>query len=921
MRIYFSSAVLRFTWILLIIFLFGFIVKSNQPEMIGDSISPVITEFMAANSSGLLDEDNDFSDWIEIYNPTEDTIQIQGWFLTDDVTNPVKWIFPEYKLAPDTFLIVFLSGKAKEYTGGNIHANFRLDASGEYIALIKPDGITKAWYFTGVYPKQYDNVSYATIDGKYKYTSTPTPGEDNIEGIFFPEPVISVPHGFYTDTIDVEITSLSESGDIFYTLDGTSPIEGNKIKYTEPLHFDSTALLRAVVMNEGVDTGISITQSYIYLEHVLKQPELPKGYPEMWGPYTESYFEEYAEGDYEMDPEIVNDPEYKDSMVLSLLSIPSISIVTNKDHFFLDTIDDELGGIYIYTGPPITDTISGLGKEWERPASVEYIIPNSSDGFQVNCGVQLNGGHSRRPEKCPKHSIRLLFKNEYGPVRLDYNFFDDENAAISFDRLILRGGFNNTWSHWDRGQRERAQFIHDSWGKDTQLAMGHVAAHNKFAHLYINGLYWGLYNISERIDDEFLQSYYGGNDEDYDVIKDYTEPLRGNLEAWRSMGELLDTALFTEEIYQRLLGNNPDGTPNPEYEVYVDPISIIDYMLINFYAGNTDWDYHNWISARNRADPGTGFKFFIWDAEHIFEGLNHNVTGKYNHDCPSWVFNKMLQSEEFKKLLEERINLHFYNDGVLTPHSVIERWQRRVEEVRLAVMGESARWGDYRVYSPYNLHEDWNDEYEYLMSTYFPQRTAVVLEQLKEAGMFPEVQPPIFSKDGGIVEKGFQLSLSSNIGTIFYTLDGTDPKNENGSYAPGAIMYVPGRIVIDTNITVTARTQYGNEWSVITSESFQVETTGIESGQITINNIDVVNIFPNPSTKTVNIEYYLIGNSEVSISIYNSNGLLIEKFFKGFENNGWHMVSYEIEDLAEGIYIIQILDGQHVKNQKMVIRR
>ena len=141
------------------------------------------------------------------------------------------------------------------------------------------------------------------------------------------------------------------------------------------------------------------------------------------------------------------------------------------------------------------------------------------------------------PEKSPKHSFRVVFRGEYGYSKLNYPFFG-EDATDKINSITFRAGFCNTWYHWDHGQRNRTQYIRDSWGKDAQLAMGDPGAHTNYVHLYLNGIYWGLYNPTERIDDDFGEAYLGGNKEDYDVIKDYTEPLEGNLDAWNEMVSL-----------------------------------------------------------------------------------------------------------------------------------------------------------------------------------------------------------------------------------------------------------------------------------------------------------------------------------------------------------------------------------------------
>ncbi len=123
----------------------------------------IITEFMAVNSSGLRDEDNAFSDWIEIYNTAGVNVNAAGWSLTDNAAQLTKWQFPSTNIAPNSFVIVFASGKNRRVPGAPLHANFSLAAGGEYLALIRPDGVTKATEFAPQFPNQYQNLSYGFI--------------------------------------------------------------------------------------------------------------------------------------------------------------------------------------------------------------------------------------------------------------------------------------------------------------------------------------------------------------------------------------------------------------------------------------------------------------------------------------------------------------------------------------------------------------------------------------------------------------------------------------------------------------------------------------------------------------------------------------------------------------------------------------
>ena len=121
---------------------------------------------------------------------------------------------------------------------------------------------------------------------------------------------------------------------------------------------------------------------------------------------------------------------------------------------------------------------------------------------------------------------------------------------------------------------------------------------------------------------------------DFDVIKDYSEAVDGDITAWNKMISMANAGLMQNEAYQLIQGKNPDGTSNPELEAMVDVVSLADYMILNFYAGNWDWDHHNWVAIRNRVTPGRGFQFFTWDAEHTVESLTANILSENNDKMP-----------------------------------------------------------------------------------------------------------------------------------------------------------------------------------------------------------------------------------------------------------------------------------------------
>ncbi|UCH13727.1 MAG: CotH kinase family protein [Bacteroidales bacterium] len=923
MNKFFSKSVFRLS--LLVIICNYFVInelhgmRASAVEL--DTNNPQITEFMALNTSVLADDDMDYSDWIEIYNPASEPVNLKGWFLTDNSDNRDKWEIPGVILAPDSFLVIFASGKDRADSSKILHTNFKLSGSGEYLALVKPDGITVVSSYGENFPAQYTNISYGVFDDEFVYFNNPTPGAVNVSSTFLTPPVFSVTRGLYNEPFNVDITSSLQDATILYTTNGSTPDQENGEIYTGPVNIKTTTPLRAVALKAGYDTSNIVTHTYIFLDSVLNQPNNPPGYPSTWGPYAQ--IDDTAIADYEMDPEICKHPDYSGLMIPAFLSIPTISIVTDIDNLFSKDTAADKGGIYIYTGPPT----GGLGLGWERPASAEYILPDETEGFHVNCALRLQGGHSRLPEKSPKHSFRLVFTSEYGPSKLNYPLFSEEGATDKFNTITFRGGFCNSWHHWSSYQRVLAQYIRDSWAKDTQHDMNRISAHNNFAHLYLNGLYWGLYNPSERLDREFMESYLGGDEDDYDVIKDYTEVVDGNLDAWNTMMSLANSGLSDDESYQRIQGNSADGTPNAEYENLLDVENLIDYIIVNFYGGNTDWDHHNWAAARNRIEPGKGFRFFSWDAEHILEDLSTNVTSMNNDNCPSRLFQKLRENDEFRLLFADHVNLHFFNGGVLTPEAAAERWMKRAEEIDLAVICESARWGDYRrdvhqyrskPYYLYTKNDFWLIEQERLINEYFPERTQVVLNQFKNNGLYPEIEAPVFNKHGGEIYPGFNLEMSCTSGKIYYTLNNTDPRITGGDISTDAIAYNAAPVIINNDITVKARTRNGSSWSALTAADFTIDyIMGIEQAKLK-DKKEISRCFPNPFSDFTTIFYNLQEAGNIEISIFSVDGRLITTLFSGYHQAGSYSIVWRPSELESGVYFYIISSNQLRETGKLM---
>jgi hypothetical protein len=597
-----------------------------------------------------------------------------------------------------------------------------------------------------------------------RYFAAATPGKFNVSGSvnFVADTQFSHDRGFYDTPFSVTITTETQGAIIHYTTDGNAPSEVEGYEYTGPIPINTTTCLRAMAFKPGwISTNVD-TQTYIFLYDVIHQPSNPPGFPAVWSSTT---------ADYEMDPDVVSDSRYLNLMIESLLSIPTMSLVTNTDYLF--------GPSGIYSNP-WSEGIAG-----ERPTSVEWFNPDGTTGFQIDAGLRIYGGAFRGMDLTRKKTFRLLFKRNYGPTKLEYPLFG-EDAADKFDTIILRGGANDAWNNWGGGN---TQYIVDEFMRRTQLALGNPSAHGTFVHLYVNGLYWGLYNPVERPDESFAATYFGGDKEDWDSIHDGVA-VNGDATTWSQMLNSCTAGLSSNEAYQEIQGNNPDGTKNPAYDDLLDVDNYIDYMFSNLWGGTGDWPWHNWYTGCLRPPNATGFKFFNWDSEGaiiVWSDLNTNTTGA--SDGAAVPYNALRQNTEFRLLFADHTQRHLFNNGPAAPAASYARYKELADQVELAIISESARWGDMASGTPYTLAH-WQARRDYILSTYMPQRPAVVLQQLRGAGLYPNVDAPVFYINGLYQHGGHILptdvfSMTAKTGTIYYTLDGTDPRTPAWQSPPG----------------------------------------------------------------------------------------------------------------------------------------
>ena len=634
--------------------------------------SVLINEFVSSNDGGLLDEDGDAEDWIELYNPSDVAQSLDGWSLTDNADLPAKWIFPDVTMEAGSFLIVFASGKDR--TGGdNLHTCFKLSSAGEYLALFKDgDAAVPASEFPPAYPRQFTDYAYGRYGGGagFWYFDVPTPGlENSVLGNVYSGFVdgfgVSPARGFYETAFSVTLSTTTPDTTIRYTLDGTEPTAAHGAVYEEPLQVTANAVVRARGFAPNFIPSALDTHTYLFGVPAAQQAR------------------------------------------------PVISIAADSEESLFEPngIMAIVGGTYVYGGPFYADgqefqtddvwepvnqgdynNPMQRGIEYERPTSVELIYPEDNTGFQVDCGIRVQGSgfHRRRYRRDPgadwtepgqnalgvslasynKFSFRLFFRGEYGPARLEYPLFP-QGEIERFDRLVCRGGHNDGYN----------PFIHDELVRRLGIDTGQLQARGIIANLFINGEFKGYYNVTERLDQEFFQDWYDSG-EDWDVLTPDSVREGDNI-AWYTLISLAYDHPLADPYNYFIVSQR------------MDLVNFVDYLLVQLYVGNEDWPDNNWVVARERSEAGR-FTFYLWDSEASFRPGNINKTGIDNfpfgrpepgqglkgEDCElAYLYRALVENADFRALFSERAHLHLAPGGALSKENVRAHYEALRQEM------------------------------------------------------------------------------------------------------------------------------------------------------------------------------------------------------------------------------------------------
>ena len=549
-------------------------------------------------------DDDDQGKWVELYNRSDQTVSLTGYSLSDNEKKPTKWVFPEgTSIAGKGYLILYMSGslplegKDEKSVTADMKArtlNFSVSGQGETLYLYNDKGtlIDRV-----TVPMSMACVSYARVGDTWGLCETPTQGAANtaplLGSAYCDAPTVSLPSGVYhgKQVISMEIPAGTY---VTYTLDSTTPTESStRYRAGEQLTFDTNAVLRARAFSEN---------GTLYKSQVVSNTYV-----------------------------IVGDKQTTDAHDSTL---PVCFLVTDPDNLF--NVDY---GIYVvgshYQGKtaatewttPSNDRKLGAnynqrGREWERPAHWTYTSSGGKEVlFESDLMIRIFGSFSRYQRQ---RNFALIARKGYGGSTLDYPFFSNR-PFDSYESLVLR------CSAKDAVATKIRDCLMTGLLEDGGVDLC-VQAYVQTA-LYLNGQYWGVYNLREKVSRAYIAQHYSVTN------KDSIDILRGN-------GVLVSGDPKAVDDYNALIdfckSKNCDLSNYGDYEYVCSKIDVENFALYcaaEIIVGNNDSGNIKWWRSSEKDGKWRWIYYDFCDAMARNDEKDDSVTNGYRRDFFSKYFN------------------------------------------------------------------------------------------------------------------------------------------------------------------------------------------------------------------------------------------------------------------------------------------
>lgn len=858
-----------------------------------NTAGPVISEFCADNSESLEDENADSSDWIEIYNGQASSVNMSGWKLTDDVALPGKWTFPAVTVPAYGYLTVYASSKNRVNPAYPLHTNFSLAKSTGYLALSAPGGSIASAFNYGA---QVQDVSYGLLASgpssyTYGYLETATPGANNsglqaagppAEDIVFLKNGSPAPGGLFSTAFSLSIQAPVAAGStVRYTVDNTPPTATSPI-YTSPISVSATTTVRARVYTPGQLAGPISSRTFLQMDSTLTnyhssgQPfssNLPIIVMDSFGVPVDSYNSESQPRPYRL----------------------TYSVVIDKDPLASNRAD-----------------ITGMANFQGRSGT--HVRGETSAGFdQRSYSWELwnNDGDDKAASILgfPEESDWVLHA-PYDDKTLMRNYFTyDHMRALAGNSKGMGVKFVELFYNQDGGPLTEADYrgvyvLVEKIKRDPdRVAIEKLNSQMTDPNI-ISGGYIFKHDKSDLGDVTFTSATNG-------VGFTFVEPENPNAaqKTW-----------LTNHVnaFESALAGSNFADPNTGYAAYINPTSFIDnqwfveiakqidgYRISTYFYKDRNnkinagpiWDYNlSYFNADyNGGDSHTGWYYSQLGSSDYF------YWPRLQQD-PNYVIRHWDRYWELRRGMFATDTVLNYIDGVAsqlvngssTP--VTNSMANQAPLLESPAMRHYRKWpvlGTYLWPNPAgygNRTKFWNgpglnpttysssDAEVDAMKSFLKLRLAWIDDQNYVGTTI--YRPPVFSQGSGHVNSGTPLAISNYTGTppggfsyatggtLYYTLDGSDPRGTNGS--PVGTPY-SGVLSLTQSATVSARLYVGGNWSPITTESFAVDAAPASEANLVISEICYKPLAPAPGSAEYNAGY-TSGNNFEYVELLNVSG-------------------------------------------------
>jgi len=631
------------------------------------------------------------------------------------------------------------------FGSSGLHTNFQISSSGESILLTNVSNVTEDIVAPIIIPT---DISYGRqIDDSetWIYFSDPTPNEPNAaEGfnVFCDYPFFSSDGGFYFSTVEVQISTSLTDHPVYYTLDGSEPTIDSFI-YENPIMIAQTTVLRASTISTDCIENKITTQTYFIDEE---------------------------------------------------RNLPVISLSTHPDNFW----DNEIG-IYVLGDNASSDLPffgANFWEDWERPIHIEFFEADGNLGFSQDAGVKIFGGWSRA---MAQKSLSIFARSEYGSNKINYQIFPDKDID-EFESIVLRNSGNDWYSgeNWSSNSMFRdgmATGLMDNTGVDHQAYRPAV--------IYINGEYWGIHNIREKVNEEFLASNNPGVDPDE---IDELEANAGIVEGDNQ--DYLDMINF--------INNNSLDDPN-NYQIVdqqVDINNFIDYYIAQIFYANTDWPGNN-IKFWRPQITGSKWKWILYDTDFGFglvEWYGHNTLqfaleangpGWPNPPWSTFLFRSLMENEEFQ--IQFINHFCFYLSTRFKPDYVNQHITNTVTNISDEMQNHIDKWGGSIVEWYQNVNtitQFGNLRHDYVfnhLSSYFGLSESSTLM----VSSYPEGAGRMYTSNQEIPENSWEATYFNDIPIEITAVP--NPGYIFSHWSGPSIVYDPTlTLTLSSNINITA---------------------------------------------------------------------------------------------------------------------